>query len=523
MLHISPDEQKERLLARLDDPTKHWKYNPGDVDERRAVAGLPRGLRDRAGADQHRARAVVRDPERQEVVPQPRRSAGCCTRPCAGMDPQWPAADFDVDGGAPAAGRRGARLVIADRLASPATSPRCARAAACPGSSRPTTWAPTSASSAAPARGCGCWSPRWSSASWPARIGLRTPRLVALDLDPEIARYEADEEVQDLLNASAGLNLGVDFLPGAFGFDGDAAPEAPEDGRPGCCGWTRSARTSTALAQPQPAALARRPLGDRPRRRAVLPPRLGAAASATPRGSRRSPGTPPTTCCGALRRRAAGASTPRSRGAARRARSSPRCSAQVPDEWLEPVPGAETPDAVRAAYVAFLTARLGTRQWLPAGGAGMSDARWPTSTSCCAACPRVDREEFLNVGVVLYCQAADFLAAAWHVDRERLLAVDPGVDLDQVCARAGLRRRRLRRRRDAGERRPRSRSASGSASCRRPEVAPCSSPARCTAASPRTPPPSSTACCTRSSTRPSRRRCGSRRQTRSSRARGSRR
>lgn len=34
MLHISADEQKERLLARLDDPTKHWKYNPGDVDER---------------------------------------------------------------------------------------------------------------------------------------------------------------------------------------------------------------------------------------------------------------------------------------------------------------------------------------------------------------------------------------------------------------------------------------------------------------------------------------------------------
>ena len=34
MLHISADEQKERLLARLDDPDKHWKYNPGDLDER---------------------------------------------------------------------------------------------------------------------------------------------------------------------------------------------------------------------------------------------------------------------------------------------------------------------------------------------------------------------------------------------------------------------------------------------------------------------------------------------------------
>lgn len=33
-LHISYDEQRARLLARLDDPTKYWKFNPGDVDER---------------------------------------------------------------------------------------------------------------------------------------------------------------------------------------------------------------------------------------------------------------------------------------------------------------------------------------------------------------------------------------------------------------------------------------------------------------------------------------------------------
>jgi PPK2 family polyphosphate:nucleotide phosphotransferase len=34
MLHISPQAQQERLLARLDDPAKRWKYNPGDVDVR---------------------------------------------------------------------------------------------------------------------------------------------------------------------------------------------------------------------------------------------------------------------------------------------------------------------------------------------------------------------------------------------------------------------------------------------------------------------------------------------------------
>ena len=34
MLHISPDEQLARLRARLEDPTKRWKFNPGDIDER---------------------------------------------------------------------------------------------------------------------------------------------------------------------------------------------------------------------------------------------------------------------------------------------------------------------------------------------------------------------------------------------------------------------------------------------------------------------------------------------------------
>ncbi|KRF34479.1 DUF3037 domain-containing protein [Nocardioides sp. Soil805] len=48
--------------------------------------------------------------------------------------------------------------------------------------------------------------------------------------------------------------------------------------------------------------------------------------------------------------------------------------------------------------------------------------------------PRPDREEFLNVGVVLYCQAADHLDVAWHCDADRLAALDPGLDTAQVCA-----------------------------------------------------------------------------------------
>ena len=50
-------------------------------------------------------------------------------------------------------------------------------------------------------------------------VGLRVPELVAVDLDPALAAGEPDEEVQDLLRASAGLNLGVDFLPGALDLD----------------------------------------------------------------------------------------------------------------------------------------------------------------------------------------------------------------------------------------------------------------------------------------------------------------
>ena len=48
--------------------------------------------------------------------------------------------------------------------------------------------------------------------------------------------------------------------------------------------------------------------------------------------------------------------------------------------------------------------------------------------------PRVDREEFLNVGVVLYSQAADFLDAAFDLDADRLRAVWPDLDLAAVDA-----------------------------------------------------------------------------------------
>ena len=47
--------------------------------------------------------------------------------------------------------------------------------------------------------------------------------------------------------------------------------------------------------------------------------------------------------------------------------------------------------------------------------------------------PRVEREEFVNVGVVLYCQMDEFLDVRWEVSRERLAILAPGVDVDAVC------------------------------------------------------------------------------------------
>jgi hypothetical protein len=193
------------------------------------------------------------------------------------------------------------------------------------------------------------------------RVGLNTPRLVALDLDPEIARYEADEEVQDLLNASAGLNLGVDFLPGAFGYD----EELPGDGTVAarviwldalCANVDRSWRNPNLLVWHgdlwvidhgaclyfhhgwaggigDPARYAAQPwdpsdhvLLERAQRLGEIDAELTARIDEA---------------------------------------ALTEVVAQVPDVWLEPVPGAESPEEQRAAYVRFLTARLATRDWLP--------------------------------------------------------------------------------------------------------------------------------------------------------------
>ncbi|MFF7952373.1 HipA family kinase [Streptomyces griseorubiginosus] len=61
------------------------------------------------------------------------------------------------------------------------------------------------------------------------RLGFRVPRLLTLDLDPDLGLGEPDERVQELLRSSGGTNLGMDFLSGALGFDPLAFPVDPEE------------------------------------------------------------------------------------------------------------------------------------------------------------------------------------------------------------------------------------------------------------------------------------------------------
>ncbi len=62
----------------------------------------------------------------------------------------------------------------------------------------------------------------------------------------------------------------------------------------------------------------------------------------------------------------------------------------------------------------------------------MTGPRHPFQYATLRAVPRVDRGEFINIGVIIYCQALDFLRAAVQVDAGRLRALADGIDLDSV-------------------------------------------------------------------------------------------
>jgi PPK2 family polyphosphate:nucleotide phosphotransferase len=96
MLHISAEEQKKRLLTRLEDPTKRWKFNPGDIDERQRWP------------EYQRAYEIALERTNTEhapwlVVPSDRKwyrnlaVATLLREALERLDPRWPAPDFDVE------------------------------------------------------------------------------------------------------------------------------------------------------------------------------------------------------------------------------------------------------------------------------------------------------------------------------------------------------------------------------------------------------------------------------------------
>ena len=194
------------------------------------------------------------------------------------------------------------------------------------------------------------------------RLGIATPELVGVDLDAVIGRYEADEEVQDLLNASLGLNLGVDFLPGSFGFDPTfvVAPDIAARTL-----WLDAFVANVDRSWRNPNLLVWH--GD------LWLIDHGAALyfhhawSGGITDPARFAAQPYDVGDHVLGRHAARAAELDAELAARVDDAMlDEVLALVPDEWLEPRPGAESPDELRAAYRSFLRARLdGSRAWVP--------------------------------------------------------------------------------------------------------------------------------------------------------------
>jgi len=96
MLHISPDEQKSRLMERLERPDKHWKYNPGDVDERLLwddYMAAYQTVFDRTSTDVAPWHVIPADHKWFARLAVQELLLDALQR----IDPQWPAADFDVE------------------------------------------------------------------------------------------------------------------------------------------------------------------------------------------------------------------------------------------------------------------------------------------------------------------------------------------------------------------------------------------------------------------------------------------
>jgi hypothetical protein len=190
-------------------------------------------------------------------------------------------------------------------------------------------------------------------------LGLPVPELVLVEVDPVLGRAEPDEEVQDLLRASPGLNLGTDYLPGALGFDPAVHRVEPElasrvlwfDALVG--NVDRSWRNPNLLLWHRDLWLIDH----------------GACLVFAHDWSRSA--TAAEKPYAAADHVLAGAATSREQAARELAPRIVRelveqAAALVPDVWLEDEPGFAGPEQVRAAYVEHLLRRVAARErWEP--------------------------------------------------------------------------------------------------------------------------------------------------------------
>ncbi len=194
------------------------------------------------------------------------------------------------------------------------------------------------------------------------RLGLRAPRLVGLQLDAGIARYEADEEVQDLINASTGLNLGADFLPGSFALDRSYEVDPDLAARvlwldAFIANVDRSWRNPNMLVWHGDLWLIDH--GASLYFHHGWPGRIG-----DPETFAKQAWSVEDHAFASYADRVAGVDA--AMAVAITDEAIDEILAEIPDDWLEPVPDADSPGALRSAYACFLRARRdGGRPWLP--------------------------------------------------------------------------------------------------------------------------------------------------------------
>jgi hypothetical protein len=194
------------------------------------------------------------------------------------------------------------------------------------------------------------------------RLGIRTPVLVGVRLDAAIGKYEADEEVQDLLTASVGLNLGVDFLPGSFGFDSGCTPDPEVAAR---VIWLDALTANVDRSWRNPNLLVwHQELWAIDHGACLYFHHSWANGIGSPERFARQPYDASDHVLGAYLSRLPEADAALAPQVTRALLE--EVLAEVPDEWLEVPPGAAGVEALRAAYVDFLHARVsGERSWLP--------------------------------------------------------------------------------------------------------------------------------------------------------------